>query len=657
MLIGKRLNDRYKVLEVIGGGGMANVYLAHDMILDRDVAVKVLRLDFANDEEFIRRFRREAQSATSLDHPNIVSIYDIGEEDDIYYIVMEHVKGKTLKQYIQQYAPVEQYNAVEIMNQLTSAISHAHENGIIHRDIKPQNILVDDYGTVKVTDFGIAMALSSTTITQTNSLLGSVHYLSPEQARGSLATKKSDVYALGIVMFELLTGRLPFSGESAVSIALKHLQSETPSPKRWNPTLPQSMENVVLKAMAKDPFHRFASVDEMQSDLMTALEPGRMNEPKFNIPDDDDEATKAIPIIKGSLGNITNDEETRIRPPEEKQVKEEKETPPSKQKKKKKKKWVIALLVILFLLIGGAVAAFTILPSMLLPKDVTIPDVTDYEYDDAVRELIDLGFVLDEPKDEPSDDIEKGKVIRTFPKAGDVVKEGKAITIFRSLGKEEVEMDDYTDLSVDDASQRLNDNKFKRVKVEEVHSDDVPEGRVIRQEPAVGTMVIPEETEVNLVVSMGSSPIQLDNYQGSSIDFAQGHLARLGLVPEITNEYNDSVSQGNIIKQEPAPDSQVKKGDTIKLIVSDGPEPADKSVDIPLEVTYDPEEEGAEQTVELYIEDLNNTMDQEPETYIITDDLITSFTITVAYKQQAKYRVVVDGEEIENVTVDYDDIE
>ncbi len=657
MLIGKRLNDRYKVLEVIGGGGMANVYLAHDMILDRDVAVKVLRLDFANDEEFIRRFRREAQSATSLDHPNIVSIYDIGEEDDIYYIVMEHVKGKTLKQYIQQYAPVEQYNAVEIMNQLTSAISHAHENGIIHRDIKPQNILVDDYGTVKVTDFGIAMALSSTTITQTNSLLGSVHYLSPEQARGSLATKKSDVYALGIVMFELLTGRLPFSGESAVSIALKHLQSETPSPKRWNPTLPQSMENVVLKAMAKDPFHRFASVDEMQSDLMTALEPGRMNEPKFNIPDDDDEATKAIPIIKGSLGNITNDEETRIRPPEEKQVKEEKDTPPSKQKKKKKKKWVIALLVILFLLIGGAVAAFTILPSMLLPKDVTIPDVTDYEYDDAVRELIDLGFVLDEPKDEPSDDIEKGKVIRTFPKAGDVVKEGKAITIFRSLGKEEVEMDDYTDLSVDDASQRLNDKKFKRVIVEEVHSDDVPEGRVIRQEPSVGTMVIPEETEVNLVVSKGSSPIQLDNYQGSSIDFAQGHLARLGLVPEITNEYNDSVSQGNIIKQEPAPDSQVKKGDTIKLIVSDGPEPADKSVDIPLEVNYDPEEEGAEQIVELYIEDLNNTMDQEPETYIITDDLITSFTITVAYKQQAKYRVVVDGEEIENVTVDYDDIE
>ncbi|MEA3320060.1 MAG: Stk1 family PASTA domain-containing Ser/Thr kinase [Bacillota bacterium] len=657
MLIGKRLNDRYKIMEVIGGGGMANVYLAHDMILDRDVAVKVLRLDFANDEEFIRRFRREAQSATSLDHPNIVSIYDIGEEDDIYYIVMEHVSGKTLKQYIQQYAPVEQYNAVEIMNQLTSAISHAHENGIIHRDIKPQNILIDDYGTVKVTDFGIAMALSSTTITQTNSLLGSVHYLSPEQARGSLATKKSDVYALGIVMFELLTGRLPFSGESAVSIALKHLQSQTPSPKRWNPTLPQSMENVVLKAMAKDPLHRYESVDEMQADVMTALEPSRMNEPKFYIPDDDEEATKAIPIIKGSLNNFTNEDETRIRPPENKPASEKAEEPPP-PKKKKKKKWVIGLLVLFLLLVGGGVAAFTLLPSMLLPKDVTVPDVTGKEYDDAVKELIDLGFVLEEPKEEPSDDIEEGKVTRTFPEAGEVVKEGKAITIFQSLGKEKVEIADYSGLPVNEAINRIETANYDDYELDEIHSDEVPEGEVISQEPEAGESVVPEETVVKLIVSMGSSPIELDNYQGSSIEFAQRHLASLMLVPEVTREYNDSVSEGNIIKQDPAPESQVKKGDTIKLIVSDGPQPGDKTVDIPLEVKYDPEEEGAEQTVELYLEDLNNTMDDEPkETFIITEDLVTSFMVTVAYKQQAKYRVVVDGKEVENKTINYDDIE
>ena len=288
MMIGKRISGRYKILEMIGGGGMANVYLAHDMILDRDVAVKVLRLDFANSEEFIRRFHREAQSATSLAHPNIVSIYDVGEEESIYYIVMEHVNGQTLKQYIQKNSPVPIEEALLIMEQITSAISHAHQNHIIHRDIKPQNILLDQRGNVKITDFGIAMALSATSITQTNSVLGSVHYLSPEQARGGVANHKSDIYSLGIVMFELLTGRLPFSGESAVSIALKHLQSETPSLRRWNPNIPQSVENIVLKATAKDPFHRYESVEAMEADIRTSLDPSRADEPKFMIPFDDD---------------------------------------------------------------------------------------------------------------------------------------------------------------------------------------------------------------------------------------------------------------------------------------------------------------------------------------------------------------------------------
>ncbi len=221
---------------------MANVYLALDIILDREVAIKVLRFDFVHDADFIRRFRREAQSAASLDHPNIVSIYDVGEEDDIYYIVMEYVEGMTLKEYINRTGPLHPKEAVQIMEQIVSAIAHAHDNQIVHRDIKPHNILIDHMGHIKVTDFGIAMALSSTTITHTNSVLGSVHYLSPEQARGGLSTKKSDIYSLGIVLFELLTARMPFEGESAVSIALKHLQSETPSVKRWNPAVPQSIK-------------------------------------------------------------------------------------------------------------------------------------------------------------------------------------------------------------------------------------------------------------------------------------------------------------------------------------------------------------------------------------------------------------------------------
>ena len=251
MLIGKRINDRYKILEFVGGGGMANVYLARDIILERDVAIKILRLDFVNDDETIRRFHREAQSATSLVHSNIVNIFDVGEENDIYYIVMEYVEGETLKQYIQSHSPIPVGKVIDIMQQVTSAISHAHHNNIIHRDIKPQNILMDRKGNAKITDFGIAVALTSTTITHTNSVLGSVHYISPEQARGGIATKKSDIYALGIVMYELLTGRLPFSGESAVSIALKHLQSETPHPRQWNPSIPQSVENIILKQPQK----------------------------------------------------------------------------------------------------------------------------------------------------------------------------------------------------------------------------------------------------------------------------------------------------------------------------------------------------------------------------------------------------------------------
>lgn len=663
LLIGKRLNDRYKILEVIGGGGMANVYLARDMILDRDVAVKVLRLDFANDEEFIRRFRREAQSATSLDHPNIVSIYDIGEEDDIYYIVMEHVSGKTLKQYIQQYAPIEQYNTVEIMKQLTSAIAHAHENGIIHRDIKPQNILIDDYGTIKVTDFGIAMALSSTTITQTNSLLGSVHYLSPEQARGSLATKKSDVYAIGIVLFEMLTGRLPFSGESAVSIALKHLQSETPSPKRWNPSIPQSLENAVLKSMAKDPMHRYESVDEMSEDLTTILEPQRLNEPKFFIPDEDEGATKAIPVIKGNLSqHLQNDHETKIRKVEtvEPPSSESNEPPADKKKKtkkKKKKKWVITLFVLLFLFVGGIVAAFLLLPSLLLPKDIEVPDVTNYEHEEAVDELTSKGFIIKETIEEQNEDIEDGHVIRTWPKAGSVRKENSEVTIYLSAGKERIKVEDFTNEKIADAISKMKSQNYQDPEIDEEFSEDVPEGIVIRQSPEPGEAVIPEDTVIKLVVSKGTSPIVLDNYQGSSLEFAKRHLDALGIGHEIEEEYNAEVSAGNIIKQNPAPSSQVKKGDKIQLIVSRGPQPEDKTITIPLEITYKPSEEGEEQIVELYVEDLNTSMDDPKETYPITEDLVTEFTITVPYKQKAKYEIFVDGERVQSVVVDYDDIE
>ncbi len=277
--IGRKLNGRYHIIGNIGNGGMANVFLAHDLILDRDVAVKVLRFDFQNDQAAIRRFQREALAATELVHPNIVSVYDVGEEDGLQYLVMEYVKGMDLKRFIQTQYPIPYAKIVDIMEQILSAVSLAHEHRIIHRDLKPQNILMDESGVVKITDFGIAIALTETSITQTNTMLGSVHYLSPEQARGSMATNQSDVYAVGIILYEMLTGNVPFDGESAVTIALKHFQEEMPSVKSFDPNIPQSLENVVLHATAKDPADRYKTAEEMSRDLYTVLAANRLNEP------------------------------------------------------------------------------------------------------------------------------------------------------------------------------------------------------------------------------------------------------------------------------------------------------------------------------------------------------------------------------------------
>src|SRR5699024_8051019 len=349
MLAGKRLDDRYEIIRTIGGGGMANVYLAKDLILNREVAIKVLRMEYANDPEFIERFDREAKAATSVSHPHIVNIYDVGEEteDHILYIVMEYVDGMTLKEYIQQNSPIDVKETIKIMEQLTSAISHAHASGLIHRDVKPQNILIDNTGNIKITDFGIAMALSATSLTQTNSILGSVQYISPEQARGGKATKKSDIYSLGIVMFELLTGQLPFSGQSPVAIALKHLQEDTPSIRDLDQDIPQSIENIVLKSTTKDPTYRYQTADEMQEALEHALDDNHVDATKLMPRVEAGDETKVIPVIQEDmmeelegqdddeatiLPNAASETTKRMPIANEAKAKEEKE--PKKEKKK-----------------------------------------------------------------------------------------------------------------------------------------------------------------------------------------------------------------------------------------------------------------------------------------------------------------------------------
>jgi eukaryotic-like serine/threonine-protein kinase len=636
MLIGKRLSGRYKVLEMIGGGGMANVYLAHDMILDRDVAVKMLRLDFANDEEFIRRFRREAQSATSLAHPSIVSIYDVGEENDLYFIVMEYVEGQTLKQYIQQNSSLQVAETIDIMKQLTSAISHAHHNHIIHRDIKPQNILVDRFGNVKITDFGIAMALSATSITQTNSVLGSVHYLSPEQARGGMANKKSDIYSLGIVMFELLTGRLPFSGESAVSIALKHLQSETPSVRRWNPNVPQSVENIVLKATAKDSFHRYNSVEEMEDDLRSALDSERLNEAKFIIPIDD-EATKAIPVITNER-SFQNLDETLIHSQDKNNGNVV--TGNNGKEQKKRKKWPIILISTFILLSLLGLFTVIVLPKLIVPKDITIPDVSGMELDDAIAKIEAAGLLVDKEIESPDDEIEEGRVIKTDPEEGSTVKEDSSIDVYVSIGKEKFELLDYTDRKYDDVIRILENKNFKDIEVTEVFDDSEP-GTILSQRPESGEEVVPEETVLEFEVSKGQEKIVLKDLKQSNTKGAQDYVDSVGLTLDASEErYDDTIPAGNIISQSPEPGTEMKKGATVSVVISKGKEEKPpKPVSVEILIEYTGTEPGEEQNVLIYIEDLNHSMTTPAETFPITSTTRRTIELLVPFEGEAGYKV------------------
>ena len=659
MMIGKRINGRYKVLEMVGGGGMANVYLAHDMILDRDVAVKVLRLDFANDEELIRRFRREAQSATSLVHQNIVSIYDVGEEDtSVYYIVMEYVEGQTLKQYIQQHSPIPVSKALAIMEQLTSAISHAHQNHIIHRDIKPQNILMDLNGNVKITDFGIAMALSATSITQTNSVLGSVHYLSPEQARGGTANHKSDIYSLGIVMFELLTGRLPFSGESAVSIALKHLQSETPSVRRWNPAIPQSVENIVLKATTKDPFYRYENVEEMEEDIRTSLDDSRMDEPKFNIPEDND-ATKAIPIITNerSFSNldetIIHDHETKVNSsslsPKEKKEKDKVES------KGKRNKLPLILVSIFSILIILGILTFTVLPTLLSPKDIEVPDVSGMELDEAIVTLTEAGFMIGDTKEVTDEEIQKDLVIRTDPKAGRSVKEGTKINIIESSGKATFALSDYSTRKYDDVLSLLNSKGFKDIKKIEDYDETAEIGTIIEQNYPEGYEAIPDETVLEFRVSKGPALIEVRDLTGYNATGVQEYADSVGLLADVSQkQFSSTVPEGVVISQKPEAGTKLEKGSKITTYISKGPEAIPpKKVPVEIMVLYEPEIEGEPQEVQIFVEDMYNNIAVPFYTDYITENLTKTIELTIAQGEVANYQVRRDKNVIMDKTVPY----
>ena len=428
---GQKINDRYQIIKSIGEGGMANVYLAYDTILDRNVAVKVLRGDLATDEKFVRRFQREALSASSLSHPNIVEVYDVGEDNGQYYIVMEYIEGCQLKQLLKKRGRLTLSEVIDIMLQITDGLSVAHDAYIIHRDIKPQNIMILDSGLVKITDFGIAMAMNSTQLTQTNSVMGSVHYLPPEQANGKGSTLQSDIYSMGILMYELLTGELPYKGDNAVEIALKHLKEKIPSVREKFPEIPQSVENIIIKATAKNPKNRYADARSMNEDLRTCLDDKRANEPKIVLPYPEfDEERKSKNTSKSPSKNDGI-------------VKEIKAEEVENTKRDNK------VLITLFAVFTGIILVITsiivLLPVITNQKEIKVPDVSGLDITDAVNALQNEGFkIADQQKEQASDDVPEGKVVKTNPVAGVKKTKGSEVTLYISTGNEGFTMEDFT---------------------------------------------------------------------------------------------------------------------------------------------------------------------------------------------------------------------
>lgn len=573
--IGKKFNGRYLILGNIGSGGMANVFLARDLILDREVAIKVLRYDFLNDQSAIRRFQREMLASTELVHPNIVTVYDAGQEGETQFLVMEYVKGMDMKRYIQTQYPIPYDRIVDIMQQILSAVTLAHQHRIIHRDLKPQNILIDESGTVKITDFGIAVALSETSITQTNSMLGSVHYLSPEQARGSMATNQSDIYAIGIILYEMLTGKVPFDGESAVTIALKHFQEEIPSVRLYDRHVPQSLENVVLKATAKDPIDRYQSAEEMSADLATALDPSRLNEPAWH-PANHVEETKVLPNLTEQMPTVAPVEEIVTKPEKEA---EEKPVPSKKkakdQQKPKSKKKLLFLGIAAVLVIGIATIAFSVLGGG--KNEISVPDVSNLSESAARSKLQEAGLkAAGQTEEITSDKIPEGKVVKTNPEAKAIVQKGREVVLYISTGGRKIKMKDYTDMEYNEAVEALVKLDFKesKIKKKEEYSDTVEKGKIISQTPEANSEVTPDKTSVKFVVSKGVKPIKISDYVGMTINEALLDLANNGInESQVKQTQQESDKEaGTILSQTPSAGSSVTPGNTmINFVVSSGP--------------------------------------------------------------------------------------
>lgn len=536
-MVGKTLAGRYELIEKIGEGGMSRVYRARDALLKRTVAVKILKDQMTGDGDFIKRFRREAQAAAGLSHPHIVNVYDVGEEGDIYYIVMEYVDGKNLKQHIRDKGRLTAYEAAAIARQIAEALVQAHAAGVIHRDIKPQNILFSKDGQVKVADFGIAIAVDGSTLTCSDEVIGSVHYFSPEQARGNLAGKQSDIYSLGVILYEMLTGRVPFSGESPVSVAMKHVQEPIEPPRRLVSSIPEPLERIILKAVRKEPGKRYQDAKNFLEDLILFQHKGEARAVPEVITDDDEETIVMKPV-GASSGSAA-----------------------------RKKSWVVPLIIVLFLgstLLVGFIAA----RGLLFPSEVIVPALRELPQNDAVQVLQEHGLNPNPTVTYVYDNtIAVGHVVRTDPFQGRTVRKNRTIELFISQGPEYILTPDLYLKTESEARILLQQLDLVPDVIRENH-DEVPEGRVFRQVPGTAARLARGE-QVTIYVSQGGRPFSIIDLRGYSREQAEAYLQQESLKPRLMYEASDKAA-GTVVAQFPEPGQSVQRGQSVDLVISKG---------------------------------------------------------------------------------------
>lgn len=573
-LEGKILGNRYEIIEKIGNGGMATVYKSKDRVLNRYVAVKILRDEFTTDEEFIKRFRIEAQSAASLTHPNIVSIFDVGNEGNLYYIVMELIKGKTLKEIItEENGPLPWKWSLNVVTQIASALETAHKNNIVHRDIKPHNIIITEDGIAKVTDFGIAKAVSNSTITAFGTTIGSVHYFSPEHARGGYTDAKSDLYSLGVVMYEMLTGKVPFDADTPVSVALKHMQEKPVEPKELNENIPQVVNDIIMKAMQKDINLRYQSATEMVKDLNTALK--NPDENFVHIGNNAGAATQRI-----STQEIA---EAERRANERNNKEKEKKTSKFKEfiKKHKVASGILGAILLFFIAFGTTIG----IVELANPNEVKLPNLVNKTEEEAEQILKELKLKLIVKSEEYDENIEKGKIISQDPTYQEnyTIKEHSEISVIISKGTEKVDIPNVVGKTRQEAEKALKDAGLVPEIIEE-NDEKVEAGIVLSQDPEDGENVN-KGSKVKLVVSKGSAIVKVEvpSLIGKNEQEAKALLEEAGLKANIINDEDESKNDGVVLRQSKEAGTQVQEGTTITITVNKASQPKEATFIIDVE--------------------------------------------------------------------------